>query len=66
MWDTTNLNLFSNLRKRHVDRCGIPHLAKNERDMEHPTVVEGKTTGRPPFAAAAKDGAPGGRDLLLV
>jgi hypothetical protein len=24
--------LFSELRKTHVERCGIPHLAKNERD----------------------------------
>jgi hypothetical protein len=21
-----------------VERCGIPHLAKNERDMGHPTL----------------------------
>jgi hypothetical protein len=32
MWDTTNLDLFCDLRKTHVERCGIPHLAKNERD----------------------------------
>jgi tetratricopeptide (TPR) repeat protein len=38
MWETTNLNLFSDLRKRHVERCGIPHLAKNKRDMGHPTL----------------------------
>jgi hypothetical protein len=38
MWDTTKLNLFSDLGKRHVERCGIPHLAKNERDMGHPTL----------------------------
>jgi hypothetical protein len=30
-----NLNLFSDLRKRHVERRGLPHLAKNERDMGH-------------------------------
>jgi hypothetical protein len=38
MWDTTNPNLFPDLRKRHVERCGFPHLAKNERDMGHPTL----------------------------
>jgi hypothetical protein len=37
MWDTTNLNPFFGLRKKHVERCGIPHLAKNQRDMGHPT-----------------------------
>jgi hypothetical protein len=39
MWETTNLDLFSDLRKRHVDDCGLPHLAKNERDMGHPTIL---------------------------
>jgi hypothetical protein len=39
MWDTTNLNLFSDLSKTHVERCGIPHLAKNERDMGHLTIL---------------------------
>jgi hypothetical protein len=38
MWDTTNLNLFPAFGKTHVERCGIPHLAKNERDMGHPTI----------------------------
>ena len=38
MWDTTNLDLFSDLGKKHVERCGIPYLAKNERDMGHPTL----------------------------
>jgi hypothetical protein len=39
MWETTNLNLFSDLRKRHVESSGLPHLAKNERDMGHPTIL---------------------------
>jgi hypothetical protein len=38
MWDTTKLNLFPDLRKEAVERCGIPYLAKNERDMGHPTL----------------------------
>jgi hypothetical protein len=28
-----------------VERCGIPHLAKNERDMGHPT-LSGRETDR--------------------
>jgi hypothetical protein len=39
MWETTNLNLFSDLLKRHVESSGLPHLAKNERDMGHPTIL---------------------------
>jgi hypothetical protein len=39
MWDTANLNLFSDFRKTHVECCGIPHLAKNERDMGHPAIL---------------------------
>jgi hypothetical protein len=39
MWETANLDLFSNLKKRHVECCGLPHLAKNERDMGHPTIL---------------------------
>jgi hypothetical protein len=38
MWDTTNLNPFPSFRKKHVERCGIPYLAKNERDMGRPTL----------------------------
>jgi hypothetical protein len=38
MWETTNLNVFPDLRKKHVEICGIPHLAKNERDMGYPQV----------------------------
>jgi hypothetical protein len=39
MWETSNLNVFPDLRKRHVGRRGLPHLAKNERDMGHPTIL---------------------------
>jgi hypothetical protein len=42
MWDTTNLNPFRDLRKRLVECSGIPHLAKNERDMGHPTLLGGE------------------------
>jgi hypothetical protein len=45
MWDATNFNLFSGLRKRQVECCGIPHLAKNERDMGHPTILGRRKTG---------------------
>jgi hypothetical protein len=38
MWDTTNLNVFPAFGNKHVERSGIPHLAKNERDMGHPTL----------------------------
>jgi hypothetical protein len=38
MWDTTTLHvLFSKVGKK-VKVRGIPHLAKNERDMGHPTL----------------------------
>jgi hypothetical protein len=39
MWETANLNVFPNLRKRHVGCRGLPHLAKNERDMGHPPIL---------------------------
>jgi hypothetical protein len=45
MWDTTNLNLFSTFRKKNVERCGIPHLAKNKRDMGHPTLLGREKAG---------------------
>jgi hypothetical protein len=44
MWETTKLDLFSNLKKRHVECRGIPHLAKNERDMGHPTLCGRRKT----------------------
>jgi hypothetical protein len=39
MWETTSLNLFPDLRKTHIDFRGLPYLAKNERDMGHPTIL---------------------------
>jgi hypothetical protein len=37
MWDTTNLDLRCLLSgKTDGERRGIPHLAKNERDVGHP------------------------------
>jgi hypothetical protein len=41
MWDTTNLNLklFRDSQSSRTYRCGIPHLAKNERDVGHPSSV---------------------------
>jgi hypothetical protein len=41
MWETTNLNLFFLTFERGTwKRCGIPHLAKDERDMAHATILE--------------------------
>ena len=38
MWDTTALLplTFESTSELRVDVCGIPHLAKNERDVGHP------------------------------
>jgi hypothetical protein len=47
MWDTTNLAFFATFRKKHVERCGIPYLAKNERDT--PNFLH----GAPPTPACA-------------
>jgi hypothetical protein len=39
MWETTNLNPFPDLKKRYVECRGLPHLAKNDREMGHPTIL---------------------------
>jgi hypothetical protein len=39
MWETTNLDVFPDLRKRHLECSGLPNLAKNERDIRHPTIL---------------------------
>jgi hypothetical protein len=41
MWDTADLNVFflSGFKKFPVWGCGIPHLAKNERDVGHPSLA---------------------------
>src|ERR1700722_20115960 len=38
MWDTTNFDLDCSSRTEgpRIESSGIPHLAKNERDMGHP------------------------------
>jgi hypothetical protein len=38
MWDSTALNpkAFGSLSTLKIWICGIPHLAKNERDVAHP------------------------------
>jgi len=43
MWDTTGLSPKPSLAviKLEGSRGGIPHLAKNERDMGHPALVVG-------------------------
>jgi hypothetical protein len=39
MWDTTAADRhFSALQELPIEVCGIPHLAKNERDMGHPMI----------------------------
>jgi hypothetical protein len=39
MWDTTAADLdFSAFRELPIEIRGIPHLAKNERDMGHPMI----------------------------
>ena len=42
-WDTTALSLRLSIRPMHlaVGIGGIPHLAKNERDVGHPSLVRG-------------------------
>jgi hypothetical protein len=43
MWDSTALSLWLSIHPTHlaVNIGGIPYLAKNERDMGHPSVCEG-------------------------
>jgi hypothetical protein len=39
MWDTTAADLHSSaLQELPIEVRGIPHLAKNERDMGHPLI----------------------------
>jgi hypothetical protein len=42
MWDSTAAEppVLGPINKT-IKVCGIPHLAKNERDMGHPSFVEG-------------------------
>jgi hypothetical protein len=48
MWDTTALSLWLSIYPTHlaVNIGGIPHLAKNERDMGHPSLCEGTSGAR--------------------
>jgi hypothetical protein len=41
MWDTTDVDrsVHRMIRKSEGRCSGIPHLAKNERDVGHPTFV---------------------------
>jgi hypothetical protein len=57
MWETTALHVpFSKIRKK-VKVRGLPHLAKNERDMGHPTLC-----GRD----KERKGLPGREALLVI
>jgi hypothetical protein len=38
MWETTALHAPLSKVGKNVKVRGLPHLAKNERDMEHPTI----------------------------
>jgi hypothetical protein len=39
MWETTALHLPLSKVEKKVNVRGLPHLAKNERDMGHPTIL---------------------------
>jgi hypothetical protein len=39
MWDTTALNRQLSKVRKKVEVRGIPHLAKNERDVGHPSAA---------------------------
>ncbi len=41
MWETTTLNVPLSKVEKEVKVRGLPHLAKNERDMGHPRFLEG-------------------------
>ena len=54
MWDTTALSLRLSIHPTHlaVNIGGIPYLAKNERDMGHPSFVrerEADLCGNSPY-----------------
>jgi hypothetical protein len=38
MWETTALHVLPSRVGKKVEVRGIPHLAKNQRDMGHPTL----------------------------
>jgi hypothetical protein len=39
MWETTTLHVPLSEIGKNVKVRGLPHLAKNERDMGHPTIL---------------------------
>ncbi len=39
MWETTALHVPLSKVGKNVQVRGLPHLAKNERDMGHPTIL---------------------------
>jgi len=39
MWETTALHVPLSKVRKNVKVRGLPHLAKNERDMGHPTIL---------------------------
>jgi hypothetical protein len=46
MWDSTALSLWLSIHPHlAVKICGIPHLAKNERDVGHPSLVREPARG---------------------
>jgi hypothetical protein len=44
MWDSTDVDRSVHRMNRKLEgkSWGIPHLAKNERDMGHPSLVAGQ------------------------
>src|ERR1700761_5475987 len=65
MWDTKNLNLLSHIRKLPGKSSGIPHLAKDERVMGHPSFCWLKGTVLPPILNAQGISKSFGADPLL-
>jgi hypothetical protein len=59
MWDSTDLSLWLSMHPMHlaVNSSGIPHLAKNERDMGHPSLVTGRETNKVTGSRDDKKGA---------
>src|ERR1700722_1387617 len=39
MWETKALHVPLSKVGKNIEGCGLPHLAKNERDMGHPTIL---------------------------
>jgi hypothetical protein len=54
MWETTALHVPLSKVEKKVKVRGLPHLAKNERDMGHPTIL-GRDKKDPPVLGREKE-----------